>query len=280
MADKKISALTAASTPLAGTEVLPIVQSGATVKVSAANITAGRAVSMASLSAVGNGAAGTQTLATFNAAADAFSNSVELALEPLISGQTSTCIGAQREGVGTGAAVYLKAGGNEVLRGTVAGNISVATGNVVMATAAKGIDFSANTHAAGMTSELLNDYEEGVISIGATCDSGTITLSSNTLYYTKIGRMVHVTGSIVVGSVSSPTGNVYFGLPIAAGISTAVTLYMSNTNTIVGKIPVGVINAGQSIFYIQTLDQTTGNIGGAASIFKAGTEFTFSASYI
>jgi hypothetical protein len=42
MADKKISALTAASTPLAGTEVLPIVQSGATVKVSVANLTAGR----------------------------------------------------------------------------------------------------------------------------------------------------------------------------------------------------------------------------------------------
>lgn len=33
MADKKISALTGASTPLAGTEVLPIVQGGATVKV-------------------------------------------------------------------------------------------------------------------------------------------------------------------------------------------------------------------------------------------------------
>jgi len=42
MADKKISALTAASTPLAGTEVLPIVQSSATVKVSVANLTAGR----------------------------------------------------------------------------------------------------------------------------------------------------------------------------------------------------------------------------------------------
>ena len=45
MADKKISALTGASTPLAGTEVLPIVQSGSTVKVSIANVTAGRAVS-------------------------------------------------------------------------------------------------------------------------------------------------------------------------------------------------------------------------------------------
>ena len=42
MADKKISQLSAASTPLAGTEVLPIVQSSATVKVAVANLTAGR----------------------------------------------------------------------------------------------------------------------------------------------------------------------------------------------------------------------------------------------
>jgi hypothetical protein len=49
MADKKISALTAASTPLAGTEVLPIVQSSATVKVSVADLTAGRAISATQL---------------------------------------------------------------------------------------------------------------------------------------------------------------------------------------------------------------------------------------
>lgn len=42
MADKKISALTAATTPLAGTEVLPIVQSGSTVKVSVDNLTQGK----------------------------------------------------------------------------------------------------------------------------------------------------------------------------------------------------------------------------------------------
>jgi hypothetical protein len=45
MADTKISALTVATTPLAGTEVLPIVQGGATKQVSVANLTAGRAVS-------------------------------------------------------------------------------------------------------------------------------------------------------------------------------------------------------------------------------------------
>jgi len=44
MADLKISALTGATTPLAGTEVLPIVQSGATVKVSVDNLTAGKTV--------------------------------------------------------------------------------------------------------------------------------------------------------------------------------------------------------------------------------------------
>jgi hypothetical protein len=49
MADVKISALPLASTPLAGTEVLPIVQSATTDQVSVANLTAGRAVSAASL---------------------------------------------------------------------------------------------------------------------------------------------------------------------------------------------------------------------------------------
>ncbi|CAB4133007.1 hypothetical protein UFOVP251_54 [uncultured Caudovirales phage] len=49
MADTKISALSAASTPLGGTEVLPIVQSSSTVNVSIANLTAGRSVSASSL---------------------------------------------------------------------------------------------------------------------------------------------------------------------------------------------------------------------------------------
>lgn len=45
MADTKISALTASTTPLAGTEVLPIVQTGVTKQVSVANLTAGRSTS-------------------------------------------------------------------------------------------------------------------------------------------------------------------------------------------------------------------------------------------
>jgi hypothetical protein len=51
MADLKISALPASTTPLAGTEVLPVVQSSTTKQVSVANLTAGRAVSASSLTA-------------------------------------------------------------------------------------------------------------------------------------------------------------------------------------------------------------------------------------
>ena len=49
MADKKISALTAATTPLAGSEVLPIVQGASTVKVSVNNLTAGKTVPASAL---------------------------------------------------------------------------------------------------------------------------------------------------------------------------------------------------------------------------------------
>ena len=54
MADKKISQLSSASTPLAGTEVLPIVQSSTTVKVSVADLTAGRTVATGTLNVSGD----------------------------------------------------------------------------------------------------------------------------------------------------------------------------------------------------------------------------------
>lgn len=88
MADKKISALSAASTPLAGTEVLPIVQSGSTVKVAVSNLTAGRAVSADSLTltgsalSVGNGGTGATSFTSgrilFGNAASAVATSTNL----------------------------------------------------------------------------------------------------------------------------------------------------------------------------------------------------------
>lgn len=64
MADLKISQLTSATTPLAGTETVPIVQSGTTKKVTIADLTAGRAVSAASLTLTGALSVGGQTTET------------------------------------------------------------------------------------------------------------------------------------------------------------------------------------------------------------------------
>ena len=67
MANTKISALPASTTPLAGTEVLPIVQSSTTKQVSVANLTAGRAVATGALSVTGAATVST-TLAVTGAA--------------------------------------------------------------------------------------------------------------------------------------------------------------------------------------------------------------------
>lgn len=56
MTNKTISGLTAATTPLAGTELVPVWNGSATVKVSAANFTAGRPVSASSLTSTGTDA--------------------------------------------------------------------------------------------------------------------------------------------------------------------------------------------------------------------------------
>ena len=56
MADVKISALPGASTPLDGTEILPIVQGGITEQVSVANLTAGRTVAAATVNVDANSA--------------------------------------------------------------------------------------------------------------------------------------------------------------------------------------------------------------------------------
>ena len=66
MADTKISGLPASTTPLAGTEVLPIVQSSTTKQVSVANLTAGRAVATGALTVTGAATVSTTLAVTGN----------------------------------------------------------------------------------------------------------------------------------------------------------------------------------------------------------------------
>ena len=103
--------------------------------------------------------------------------------------------------------------GNTVLSAspTLSGDVTLSTGSLIPSTAAKGVNFTANTPAAGMTSQLLNWYEEGtwtptyVPSAGA---FGAITYSSVTGgKYTRVGNTVYIqafvrTDSITIGTAS------------------------------------------------------------------------------
>ena len=105
---------------------------------------------------------------------------------------------------------------------TFAGDVTLSTGNLVIGTDGKGIDFSVTSSGSGtMTSELLADYEEGTFIAAYRSNSATIVMTTgNTGRYTKIGRVVTIQATITTDSFSGGTlGNfLYFtGLPFVAG---------------------------------------------------------------
>jgi hypothetical protein len=94
MADVKISGLPASTVPLAGTEVLPIVQGGVTKQVSVDNLTAGKSISATTVNATTvnattfdtNVAAAAVTLSGTTLAADGTDTNINLAITPKGSG--------------------------------------------------------------------------------------------------------------------------------------------------------------------------------------------------
>ena len=107
--------------------------------------------------------------------------------------------------------------GNTVLSAapTLSGNVTLSTGNLVIGTSGKGIDFSAT--AGTGTSELLADYEEGTFTAVVTMDSGTATVASGNdlMSYTKVGRLVTINGQFQISAVSSPSGVMKITLPFS-----------------------------------------------------------------
>ena len=123
----------------------------------------------------------------------------------------------------TGYLAFFTNGGSGVgerMRIDKDGHVEINDGNLVIGTSGHGIDFSATSNATGMSSELLDDYEEGVydITIGG-LGGGSIGLDSSkqALSYTKIGRQVTVQGEISVTSVSSLSGTMTINLPFSVG---------------------------------------------------------------
>jgi hypothetical protein len=285
MADLKISQLTGASTPLAGTEVVPLVQSSTTKKVSVANLTAGRTVQMSSLDANGGSSTGGAIVSGSVPAIRASSTVVDIG-----DGHRYLALGANASTPGviklisasSDASIY-----QYLLTSDTSYNLTFNTGNLIQGTAAKGVNFTANTPAAGMTSQLLNWYEEGLYTATLTCSvSGTITVDSNfnTLAYTRVGRLVTVSGGIRVSAVSSPTGAVVLNLPFTsanlnkeAGLSVG-TMVAVNLGAYSQPLSMYVIESAADA-YIQYMNSGT-RTSVPGSDFSGDEELVFCITYL
>jgi hypothetical protein len=209
MADSKISALPASTVPLAGTEVLPIVQSSTTKQVSVANLTAGRDIAATSLTtaavqATNSGglalknSGGTTQLSLGAGGGDNVTLSVATNITPANAAVAISPTGTGTVTINPATASTMNnvsVGATTALTGRFT-TVTATTGNFVVGTSGQGVDFSATPNTG--TSELFADYEEGTWTptIIAAGGSGSPTYSSNTGNYTKIGNTVVATAFI------------------------------------------------------------------------------------
>ena len=298
MANVKISNLTAATTPVAGTEVLPIVQSGATVKVSIANLTAGRSVSATGLALAGS-TSGTVTLAakavagstTFRLpAADGTSNQ---AMVTDGSGNLSFATIAATPGGSTTQVQYNNAGAFGGISGVttdgtrMTASTTIGVGAATPSTSGAGITFPA-TQSASTDVNTLDDYEEGSWTPGISFGNATtgITYNASTAgFYRKVGSLVMLTGYVQLSNKGSSTGTARVtGLPFTSnggtgeqgdfGFSLGYTANLTYTNQLV------IYGGGGTACLIITLNSGSTPTTLTDTAFANNTLFVLSASYV
>jgi hypothetical protein len=215
MADLKISQLPAVTMPLAETEVLPLVQSATTKKVTVAQLT---------------------TLIKHTMTMDG-TNALQFG------------------GAGFTASINYNDDGSLRIKPRAGYPVQLDLANLRFSNAGYGVDFSANTHAAGMTSELLNYYEEGNYTPTVAATTGSITSFTATAYYTRIGRQVTVTSLVTITNAGTGAGTLTVSLPFTAngnipfsgtGRENALTGNALQCNITAGGTVANVVNASNT----------------------------------
>ena len=142
---------------------------------------------------------------------------------------------------------------------TGSGNVTITDGNLIL-DGGNGIDFSDQpSPAAGMTSELLDSYEEGTWSPVVADGSGnnmTMHVSFDTGFYTKIGNLVTVCAYPITTSLGSASGNLRVtGLPFT----------VVNDNAGYSGVGAGIgggfnITIGESVSFYVAINSTYGHL--------------------
>ena len=244
----------------------------------------------------GNVAIGTNLAATTLTVAGNGANGIELDRNLAASAQSArlffdssaggtAIVNYDGDTVFTTGATAGAASGTEKMR-ISASNVSIASGNLIIGTSGKGIDFSAT--AGTGTSELFSDYEEGTYTVAVTCStSGTITVAGayDTMQYTKVGRMVTVSGLIIMSAISSPVGVLQISLPFAvADLSNRAgdvpaTVVINNSVANTSGSYVSVAYEGDAFIRVYEGDATSfGSL--SANQIQASSQIWYQATYV
>lgn len=236
MANAKISALPAASTPLAGTEVLPIVQGGVTDQVSVANLTAGRAVGTGNLTVTGTGAvSGDFAINTNKFNVTAASGNTTMAGTLGVTGDVA---------VNTNKFNITASSGNTTTAGTlgVTGdfaintnkfNVTASSGNTTTAgTLGVTGDLAVNTNKFNVTAANGNTTAAGTLSA-----TGDFAINTNKFQVTASSGNTTVAGTLGVTGLTTATGGIAGGVQTlsGAGAVNVTTLATAFTSTATGN---------------------------------------------
>jgi hypothetical protein len=156
-------------------------------------------------------------------------------------------------------------------------------GNVIIGTAGKGIDFSATSDGTGtMTSELLDDYEEGSWTPVLATPTGSCTMGYQQGNYTKVGNRVTFQTFFSTSSLNGATGGLRIeGLPYTSGTEyCAVNCgYGSDLATVTGQALAGYMTNANTKFNLAVWDYAGGISILDAAEWSANGSAMYSGSY-
>jgi hypothetical protein len=140
-----------------------------------------------------------------------------LGIEKTGTGACKTTIGA---GSDRAFNIYNETADHEIIKGETDGDVKITTGNLIIGTAGKGIDFSAQTasSATGATTsdETLDHYETGTWT--PTDGSGaSLTFTNVNAWYVKVGDLVTMGARFAYPTTTNTNQNKIGGFPFSPG---------------------------------------------------------------
>lgn len=165
------------------------------------------------------------------------------------------------------------------------GNLTVNSGNIVIGTSGKGIDFSATSNSAGMTSELLSDYEQGTWtpSVG-----GNATYNFQGGSYVKVGSKVTAWFDISISTIGTGSQTTISGLPYSCANISSNTYPQGHpgcigyfTGLALNLTSINIrVDPGNAFFYVTGPTAATTTSGSTQNAMTSGTRFVGALIYV